>query len=123
MEDYSQIGLWIAQIHQISDRIFEQKLRTANLDNLSAAQGRVLFILEANDKIMIQDLASLVSLSNSSLTQLLDKLEKKEVIARKRSDTDRRKIHILKGPDFLPYLNIYKDILREMTKMYYIGFD
>lgn len=125
MEKISEIGLWIAQIHQISDRLLESKLKEQNLDGFSAAQGRVLFILESIPnkqlaRIPIQALVDRLNLSNSSFTQLLDSLEEKNLIERVRSTTDRRKIHIQKKePQFRELLDVYRKILEEMTQAYY----
>ena len=125
MEKISEIGLWIAQIHQISDRIMEFKLKEKNLEGFSAAQGRVLFILEQIPnkklaKIPIQALVSRLKISNSTFTQLLDSLDEKKLIERVRSTMDRRKIHIQKiEPQFRELLNVYRKILQEMTESYY----
>jgi len=125
MEKISEIGLWIAQIHQISDRLMESKLKENNLEGFSAAQGRVLFILEQIPnkkltKIPIQALVNRLNLSNSTFTQLLDSLEAKKLIERVRSTTDRRKIHIQKiEPQFGALLDVYRGILEEMTESYY----
>ena len=82
MEKISEIGIWIAQIHQISDRVMEIKLKENHLEGFSAAQGRVLFILEQipNEqllKIPIQGLVKRLNLSSSTFTQLLDSLQDK----------------------------------------------
>jgi len=125
MEKISEIGIWIAQIHQISDRLMEIKLKENDLEGFSAAQGRVLFILEQipNNrlaKIPIQALVDRLNVSNSTFTQLLDSLEKKELIERVRSTKDRRKIHIQKNVEaFKKFLDIYRKILMEMTDAYY----
>ncbi len=125
MEEISEIGLWIAQIHQISDRLMEAKLKENQLEGFSAAQGRVLFILEQipNDKLMkipIQGLVNRLNLSNSTFTQLLDSLQDKGLVKRVHSTKDRRKIHIQKNEGmFRDYLNVYRKILIEMTEAYY----
>lgn len=125
MEKISEIGLWIAQIHQISDRLMESKLKENNLEGFSASQGRVLFILEQipNNrlaKVPIQALVDRLNLSNSTFTQLLDSLETKNLIERVRSTSDRRKIHIQKiEPQFRDLLNVYRKVLEEMTEAYY----
>jgi DNA-binding MarR family transcriptional regulator len=125
MEKISEIGIWIAQIHQISDRLMEMKLKENQLEGFSAAQGRVLFILEQipNEqllKIPIQGLVKRLKLSSSTFTQLLDSLQDKGLIERIHSTKDRRKIHIQKNkPTFKEHLDVYRKILIEMTEAYY----
>ncbi|UYP45553.1 hypothetical protein NEF87_001838 [Candidatus Lokiarchaeum ossiferum] len=122
MRDFSSIGLLIAQIHQTSDRVFERKLREASLQKLSASQGRVLFLLESHEKITVHKLSQLASLSNSTLSQLLDSLEKKGIISRVRNTEDRRKVHIVKTSLFDQYFLTYKNVLEEMITVYFKDF-
>jgi len=125
MEKISEIGLWIAQIHQISDRLMEWKFKEKDLEGFSATQGRVLFILEQLDnkklaKIPIQALVNQLKIPNSTFTQLLDRLEEKGLVERMRSINDRRKIHIQKNEEnFKEFLDIYRTILVDMTNAYF----
>ena len=116
------IGIYIAKIHQISNRLFAKKLKENDLADLNPSQGRVLFILQEQDLISIQELAGKTSLSNSTLTTVLDKLEKKELISRIKTKEDRRKYLIKLKKKFFEDMDIYYKIIIEMTNMYYEGF-
>ncbi|MCG3215839.1 MAG: MarR family transcriptional regulator [Candidatus Heimdallarchaeota archaeon] len=122
MNKPSKIGLYIARIHQTSDRIFLRKLKENNLADLNPSQGRVLFALRENDMISIQQLADRTSLSNSTLTVVLDKLENKDLIERVHSKEDRRKYLIKLKEKFFEAFDIYFGIVLEMSQIYYEGF-
>ncbi len=76
----------ITRIHQTSGRIFETILRKYDLSEISPAQGRVLFALWKNDNVPIQELARQTSLSKSTLTAMIDRLEEQGFIARVPSE-------------------------------------
>jgi DNA-binding MarR family transcriptional regulator len=84
----------VARIHQISGRIFETILKEHDLSEISPAQGRILFVLWKNDNIPIQELAKQTSLSKSTLTLMLDRLEERGFLVRVPSQEDRREILI-----------------------------
>ena len=122
MKNPSKIGLYIAKIHQSSDRIFSRKLKERDLLDLNPSQGRVLFALREKDLISIQELAEKTSLSNSTLTAVLDKLESKGLIKRIHDRTDRRKYLIKLQTNFLDSFKTYYDIVIEMSNLFYEGF-
>ncbi|NPD87479.1 MAG: MarR family transcriptional regulator [Asgard group archaeon] len=122
MKKPSKIGLNIAQIHQISDRLFQRKLRENDLADLNPSQGRVLFALKEQDLISMQELSDRTSLSNSTLTVVIDKLESKKLVKRVPSKKDRRK-HLIKLLDkFQQDFERYFKIVLEMSSIYYEGF-
>ena len=122
MKKPSKIGLYVAKIHQTSDRLFSKKLKEHNLADLNPSQGRVLFALREQDLISIQELANRTSLSNSTLTVVLDKLEAKKLIERVHSKEDRRKYLIKLKKKFFEDLEIYNKIILEMSRIFYEGF-
>ncbi len=122
MKNPSKIGLYIAKIHQSSDRIFSRKLRERDLLDLNPSQGRVLFALREKDLISIQELAETTSLSNSTLTAVLDKLESKGLIKRIHDKIDRRKYLIKLQSNFLDSFKTYYDIVIEMSNLFFEGF-
>jgi len=82
-------GYLISQIHQLTGRIFSKKLKDNQID-INHAQGRIIFALWKKDQIPINDLSKETALSKSSLTTMLERLEKSGHIIRRQSDTDKR---------------------------------
>lgn len=60
---------------------------------LTAPQILLLQSIRDKGQVTIGELASEVSLSQATVTTILDRLEKRELIYRERSSTDKRKVH------------------------------
>lgn len=112
----------IAQIHQLGGRIFSGLLREHQLNEISPAQGRILFVLWQEDNISIQELAEKTSLSKSTLTIMLDRLEESGYIVRVPSRGDRRKILIRLTEKDRVLQDSYVEVSGEMIKICYAGF-
>jgi len=123
MESQKQGGFLIAKIHQLSQRIFAHILKNANLTDLNPAQGRIMFVLWREDNISIRELSKRTLLSKSTLTSMLDRLEKTGFIQRIPSQKDRRKILIKLTNKYKAFQDKYIDVSRDMTKIYYNNFN
>ena len=114
-------GFLISKIHQISGRIFSKKLKEYKIE-INPAQGRILFVLWKKDGISIQELAQKTSLGKSTLTSMLNRLEKADYLQLKRSsEDDRKKIITLTERDKQLHEK-YKELSKEMNQLFYKGF-
>jgi DNA-binding MarR family transcriptional regulator len=114
-------GYLISQIHQVSGRIFSKKLKEYQID-INHAQGKIIFALWKSDQIPITELARETALSKSTLTTMLERLEKSGHLIRKQSETDKR-ITIICLTQKSSFLRTdYQKISTEMTDLYYKGF-
>jgi DNA-binding MarR family transcriptional regulator len=123
MENQKKGGFLIAKIHQLSQRIFSKILGKAKLTELNPAQGRIMFVLWREDNISIYELSKRTSLSKSTLTSMLDRLEQSGFIKRVPSKTDRRKILIQLTEKDESFQAKYIDVSKDMTKIYYHNFN
>ena len=114
-------GFLISQIHQLSDRIFFRKLREYKID-INHAQGRIIFALWKNDCIPINDLANETTLSKSTLTTMLERLEKSGHITRKQSDIDKRVTIVCLTEKSNLLRTDYQKVSEEMVDLFYKGF-
>lgn len=62
--------------------------------NINSSQLSCLLVLSGEQSMSLSSLSKKVSLSPSMITNIIDQLEKKELLIRKRSSTDRRVILI-----------------------------
>ena len=122
METQKQGGFLIAKIHQLSQRIFARILKDANLIDLNPAQGRIMFVLWRDDNISIHELSKRTLLSKSTLTSMLDRLERAGFIKRVPSKEDRREIFIQLTEKNKLLQEKYVDVSKNMTKIYYKDF-
>ncbi len=120
MKHQSQGGFLIAKIHQLSGRIFSKLLKKHQIE-INPAQGRIMFVLWRNDNIPIQELAKKTSLSKTTLTSMLDRLEIMGYITRVPSKEDRRKICIKLTEKDKSLHEKYRQVSLEMTDLFYQG--
>ena len=121
MKEQSQGGFLMAKIRQVGGRISERILKQYNVE-INSAQGRIMFALWQKDSISINELANKTQLKKSTLTSMLDRLEKMGYIRRQRSKTDRRKILIKRTEKDRTMEKKYVEVSEEMTKLFYKGF-
>jgi len=121
MERHSEGGFLISKIHQISGRIFNGLLRERGIE-FNSAQGRILFVLWEKDSIPIKELSEKTRLSKSTLTSMLDRLERKGHITREPSEEDRRIILVNLTEENRRQRRLYDQVSEEMTGLFYEGF-
>ncbi len=114
-------GFLIARIFQVSGRLFARKMRERELTRITPEQGRILFALWQSDGIAIQELAGRTSLSKSTLTAMLDRLEEADHIVRIPSPEDRRRILIQLTEKDRRLRDTYIRISDEMNDLVYQG--
>jgi DNA-binding MarR family transcriptional regulator len=114
-------GFLISKIHQVGGRIFNRLLKKYGIGDINSGQGRILFALWQEDNMPISGLAARTQLEKSTLTAMLDRLEKQGFVERITSKKDRRKIYI-RGTDKNRGLEKrYMAVSREMTEIFYKG--
>ena len=121
MKKQSQGGFLIAKIHQLTGRIFTKLLKKHEIE-INPAQGRIMFVLWRNDKLTIHELAKKTSLSKTSLTSMLDRLESMGYIKRVPSIEDRRKIFIELTEKDRALQDKYVQVSKEMIEIFYGDF-
>lgn len=122
MKEMRQGGFLIAKIHQLSGRIFSRILKKYNINQINPSQGRILFVIWNNDEISINELAKRTSLGKSTLTSMLDRLEKSGYLNRMPSKKDRRTILLKRTKKDKDLQGIYEQASVEMIKIFYKGF-
>lgn len=111
----------MAKIRQVGGRISERILKKHDVE-INSAQGRIMFALWQKDGVSINELAKKTQLKKSTLTSMLDRLEKMGYIKRLRSKKDRRKILIKRTEKDRTMEKKYVEVSEEMTRLFYKGF-
>jgi DNA-binding MarR family transcriptional regulator len=122
MKQQKQAGFLLAKIHQLGGRIFARLLKKYGIDQINPAQGRIMFALWQQDDIPINDLAQRTKLGKSTLTSMLDRLEKAGWLRRVPSQDDRRKILIRRTEKDKAVEDLYVRVSQEMTAIWYRDF-
>lgn len=67
----------------------------AKTTSLTAPQILLLQTIRSKGNMTIGELAACMSLSQATVTTIVDRLEKRQLVARERSTTDKRKVYAL----------------------------
>ena len=67
---------------------------------MSAPQGMVLMLLSKHKKMKITELSSKLFLSNSTVSGIVDRLEKQSMVIRERSEDDKRVVYVSISPKY-----------------------
>lgn len=74
----------------------KQLVKTANV---TGPQLRLLQLIRSEKRATVRELSDAMSLSQATVTSIMDRLESRGLIARIRSEKDKRKIHPELTPD------------------------
>lgn len=89
MKKYEELLVSLRKVIRAID-LYSKKL---NKDSgLTAPQLFVLQEISAHDGVMVKDIASNINLSSATVTNILDRLEVRELVIRERSTVDKRKV-------------------------------
>ena len=121
MKIQTQGGFLISQIRQISGRIFEKLLANAGVEEFNGAQGRILYVLWQGDGVPIVELARKTGLAKTTLTGMLDRMERAGLILRMFDQTDRRRVRIALTDRARELNGEYDRVSDEMNGIYYAG--
>ncbi|WP_035289093.1 MarR family transcriptional regulator [Clostridium sp. KNHs214] len=90
----------VRMLKQVMDSI-KQSVRKEFKDmKLTAPQGMIIGMLSHEGKMKISDLSRRIGLSNSTISGIVDRLEKQGFVERIRSEEDRRVVYVDVNPKF-----------------------
>lgn len=122
LKDKKQGGFLISQIKHLSGRIFEKLLLNAGIDAFNGAQGRILYVLWQEDEIPIVELSKKTGLAKTTLTSMLDRMERAGLVVRVFDKSDRRQVRISLTEEAWALSDEYDKVSREMSEIFYAGF-
>ena len=122
MEGLREGGFLMTKIRKLSEQVFAKILRDFNVNELTPAQGRVMFPLWQKDDISFQELKKKVLLSKATLSYMLDKLEEAGHIERVQDLNDKRTIKIKLVEKNTILQEKFSQVSNEMKDIFYRGF-
>ena len=87
-------GEIFSSLRKITNAVEVYSAKLKDKTGISASQLSCLLVLSKTGPLALSKLGKKVSLSPSMITSLVDQLEKKELVVRKRKTTDRRVVSI-----------------------------
>ena len=101
MDKIEEVLITLRRLIRATDLHSKQLVKTAGL---TAPQLLLLQAIREKGQVTIGALAKEISLSQATVTTILDRLEKRGLVYRERSSEDKRKVHAYltdKGADFI----------------------
>ena len=115
-------GFLVTKIKQLGDRIFERILAEKNIDAFNGAQGRILYVLWQEEGVPIKIISEKSGLAITSLTTMLERMEKNGLINRKTDEADKRKTLLFLTDKAKELKEAYDSVSNEMGNIYYRDF-
>lgn len=91
MTNADKVLVALRRVIRATDLHSKQLIKTAQV---TAPQLLLMQAIQRSGNAIIGKLAEDVSLSQATVTSILDRLEKRELVKRQRSDQDKRKVHV-----------------------------
>ncbi|HNY30089.1 MAG TPA: MarR family transcriptional regulator [Fibrobacteria bacterium] len=114
-------GVLLAQVHQLSGRVFARVLKSHGLDELSPAQGRIVYALWKRGSLSQKELSDETRLDKSTLALMLDRLEADGQVVRRPDPADARRRCVSLTPRNLSLHEVYAKASAEMNDLFYAG--
>ena len=115
-------GTLLSQVHQVCGRVWNKILRENKMADLEGARGRVIFALWGKGGVPIKTLCEKTSLDKSTLTGIIDRLERDGYIERKPSENDKRSTLIFLTGKEQEFSKKIKTVSNKMNMIFYNGF-
>lgn len=115
-------GFLVTKIKRHGDRIFERILSKKGIDAFNGAQGRILYALWQEDGVSIKTVSEKCGLAITSLTTMLERMEKCDLIRREQDRQDKRKTLLYLTEKSRSLKDDYDDVSAGMSRIYYRGF-
>lgn len=116
-------GFLINKVNFLSGRIFNKLMKEHKNLDINHAQGKILFVISRYKELSINDLCKELSLSKSTLTSMLDRLEDKGYILKRSSEKDKRITLISNTKKADESIDIFNDVITKMNAKFYDGFE
>ncbi len=84
-------------------------------EGITMPQGAVISALKRGGEMMISELSHKLNLSNSTVSGIIDRMEKQQLVERVRSEEDRRIVYVKVSPKFD---EMHKEAYKKMEKAF-----
>jgi DNA-binding MarR family transcriptional regulator len=103
-------------------RTYLKKMMTKENVRVTTAQAGILFLLKQKDGRTTSELSQILSIDNSTITGLVDRLEKTGLVRRDASPHDRRASHVFINPQGIEEVDKAKRVIKMVNQEIKNGF-
>lgn len=112
-------GYLIGQINKLINRRINELLKEANVNEFNGAQGTIIFVLTEEGPMPIKDIGKATGLAKTSLTSMLDRMEKQGLIKKRENENDRRSTIIDLTERSRGYKEVIEKVSQEVNREFY----
>lgn len=111
-----------AKIREAGNAFLIKKLKEYRFDNLAPSHGDILAVLYKHEKLTMKEIANKIHRTKATVTVLVDKLEKEQLVKREKSAEDSRITYIVLTQKSIDSKPIFEKIAGELNTMLYKNF-
>ena len=119
MNDVNDIGLYFKIISKEIKGIIDSKLK----NNVTSVQMSILCFLDSRGSSLVyqKDIENLFRVRRSTITEIINVMEKNDLLRRVFDPCDKRKRVIVLTETGLGYVNEFKDVIKDVESNIYDG--
>lgn len=111
-----------SKIREAGNAFLINKLKEQGFDNLAPSHGDILAVLYKYEKLTMKEIADKIHRTKATVTVLVDKLEKENLVKREKSTEDNRSTYIVLTQKSIDLKPVFEKIAEELNAMLYKGF-
>lgn len=111
-----------SKIREAGNAFLIKKLKEHHFENLAPSHGDILFVLYNNQKLTMKEIADKIHRTKATVTVLIDKLEKENLVKREKSTEDNRITYIVLTQKGIDSKSTFEEIAKELNIMLYKNF-
>lgn len=115
-------GTLISQIKQLQDRVFNKILKEEGIYEFNGQQGRILFSLWKDEKLSLIELSKRTSLAKTTLSTMIDRMRKNDLVIVEESKEDKRNLVIYLSDKTLALEDKINNATKRITDIFYKDF-
>lgn len=111
-----------SKIREAGNAFLIKKLKEQGLDSLAPSHGDILSVLYKYEKLTMKEIADRIHRTKATVTVLIDKLERENLVKREKSTADNRSTYIILTQKSIDLRPVLEKIAEELNTMLYKGF-
>ncbi|MBQ6335222.1 MAG: MarR family transcriptional regulator [Erysipelotrichaceae bacterium] len=112
-------GYLIGQISKLTNRRANELLKKEGVKEFNGAQGTIMYVLMDRKQMTIKDICKATGLAKTSLTTMLERMEKQGLIEKIEDENDHRCTLVSLTEKSQKYKKVIEKVAVNMMKEYY----
>ena len=114
-------GYLLAQINKLTNRRINALFKKEKVSEFNGAQGTIVYVLAKKGPMPIKDIGRATGLAKTSLTSMLERMEKQGLVEKKENENDKRSTIIGLTEHMKDYKEVLDSIALAVNEGYYRG--